>query len=184
MNVGLNHASAELRIERFDKLYAPVVARWVTSDVELRWLAPSSIPPLTAAKVARWQEPDGCGFLLFGGCALEPLGYGELKPMPNEPNHYWLGHVVVDPQVRGKGIGRQLVRKLTMHAFQELRVERLSLVVFPDNLVAIRCYRRAGFQRIGEEYHCFGESKTEHKLVRLELDKRRAARVLAVATDR
>jgi ribosomal protein S18 acetylase RimI-like enzyme len=183
MSVGLNHRIAEPRIQRFDKLYAPVVARWVTSDDELRWLAPSSTPPLTAAKVAAWQEPDGCGFLLFGSRAAEPVGYGELKPMPREPDHYWLGHVVVDPQVRGQGIGRQLVRELTAYAFRNLGVQRLSLVVFPDNLVAVRCYRRAGFQRISEEYHRFGKTETEYKLVRLEMDKRRAARILAEATD-
>ncbi|MBI4580594.1 MAG: hypothetical protein HY718_12880, partial [Planctomycetes bacterium] len=56
----------------FDPLMAPVVARWTRDDRELFWLAPRTVPPLTAAKVVAWASPDGRPLLCIQDDLVEP----------------------------------------------------------------------------------------------------------------
>ena len=61
-----------------------------------------------------------------------------------------VGKVLVgDKNVRGKGIGKQLIKKILKIAFDELQLHRVSLGVFDFNLSAIACYEKAGFIKEG-----------------------------------
>ena len=113
----LNTELHSLHLEPFDRCHSPVVARWVPDPQQLRLLAPGTDPPLTAAKVDRWKKPGGYAFLLVENGVTDPIGYGELNPMRSERRHMWLGHIVICPQRRGRGIGQAFVRALVSHAF-------------------------------------------------------------------
>jgi RimJ/RimL family protein N-acetyltransferase len=54
---------------------------------------------------------------------------------------------IFDPAFRGAGVGTYVVRTLCDAAFGELRLRRVELGVYPDNLPAIKCYERCGFVR-------------------------------------
>ena len=163
----------------FCERHAADICRWANTDQEVRWLAPSTSPPLTPEKVLAWLRPGGYAYVYRpitpavanvnhpDESSTEPLAYGELNPMPNETLHWWLGHCVVRPGLRGRGIGLQFVRELLGKAFGLHAARRVSLIVFPDNEPAIRCYRRAGFVQIGQEFHSFREPR--EKLLRLEI---------------
>jgi len=159
-------------LQPFDLRHAALIAGWVETDEELRWVAPSSRPPLTAEKVAAWPRPGGRAFSLVPHGAEDPVGYGELNPMRYTPDTLWLGHLIVAPDQRCRGTGQLLVRGLLSEAFGRFSAERALLVVFPDNEVAIRCYRRVGFRIVGEECHRFGNTGPRHRLYRLEIDAR------------
>ncbi len=146
------------------------IAGWVVSEEELRWVAPSTRAPLTAAKVAAWKKPSGEAFTLNRAANGEPIGYGEVNPMRADTDHYWLGHIVVRPDKRGRGSGRALVEALLGHVFGKFCAKRVSLVVFPDNVAAIDCYRRVGFKIVAEEFHRFGGTGPAHRLLRLEIN--------------
>ena len=161
------HAPIELR--PFLSSYAEDMVGWVRSADELRWLAPSTNSPLTAEKIRNWLKPDGVAFVACARHEPGPIAYGELNPMRREPSHLWIGHVIVRPDNREYGIGRSFVQKLVEHAFGPLVARRISLVVFPDNLGAIACYLRVGFQIKGEEFHRFGQTGPKQRLLRLEL---------------
>jgi RimJ/RimL family protein N-acetyltransferase len=141
----------------------------VPDPQQLRLLAPGTEPPLTAAKVDRWKKPGGYAFVLVEAGTPDPLGYGELNPMRSERRHMWLGHIVICPQRRGRGIGQAFVRALVSHAFDRLAAQRISLIVFPENTPAVRCYRRLGFVEVGEEYHGFNGAPRRHRLLRFEI---------------
>ena len=166
-----------LTLVRFDPSHAPHVAAWVETDQELHWLAPSTPPPLTAEKVIAWKHPGGTALVavepasrFHQSLGAEPVGYAELNPMKGDANrHLWIGHVVVAPQLRGGGIGRAFVRSLLAYAFGTLAANRITLVVFPENRSAIRCYQSVGFAIVQKERHRFGQSTTRHKLLRLSL---------------
>ncbi|MBI4717370.1 MAG: GNAT family N-acetyltransferase [Planctomycetes bacterium] len=145
-----------------------MIAAWVGTAPELRWLAPSSALPLTAEKVVAWRKPGGHAMVWTRDTAEVPAAYAELNPMRDAPDHWWMGHVIVSPQLRGRGMGTAFVRALLNEAFTELLASRVSLVVFPENRIAIACYRRAGFTAIGEEYHRFSEESPYLRLLRLE----------------
>lgn len=160
---------SRLHLKPFDRIHAGVITKWVTSTEQLRWLAPGTAPPLTSEKVVAWRRAGGHPYLLVRDGQHEPVGYGELNPMRRLPRDLWLGHLIIKPDERGLGLGQVFVRELLLHAFDQLAAERVSLIVFPENTAAIRCYGRAGFETVREEYHHFGASRKMHKLLRLEI---------------
>ncbi len=162
-------ASATYTLRPFDPLFAGLVASWVDTAEELFWLAPSTLPPLSAVKVVRWTRRRGHPLLYFRVGAACPVGYGELNPMRNDPRHLWLGHVVLDPRQRGCGLGYRMTQALVEHAFNALRARQLTLVVFPENEPAVRCYQRAGFTLRGEERQCFRGIGPRRRLLRFEM---------------
>lgn len=125
--------------------------------------------PLTAEKVLGWRRPQGHVLQLTPDGAIAPIGYAELNPMQRERGHLWLGHVIVCPTERGRGIGTVFVRMLLEYAFDQLAAHRVSLIVYPDNKPAVACYQRVGFKPTREEYHAFGASKVEERMLRLEI---------------
>jgi RimJ/RimL family protein N-acetyltransferase len=54
---------------------------------------------------------------------------------------------IFDPAYRGVGVGTFAVRALCDTAFGAMRVSRVELGVYPDNVPAIKCYERCGFVR-------------------------------------
>lgn len=167
------------RLVAFHRDYAAAVAEWACDDRQLRWLAPSTEPPLTADKVAEWVSPGGRAYVLLRDFdAAEPplqssspqiLGYAELNRMQTVYRGWWIGHFVVNCAVRGQGLGRMLLDRVLRQAFRRLRGLTVCLIVFPDNQPAIRCYEGAGFVCTGEEFHYFRGNPQRERLLRYEL---------------
>ncbi|HRX83630.1 MAG TPA: GNAT family N-acetyltransferase [Phycisphaerae bacterium] len=147
---------------------AATVASWVRSDAELFWLAPSTVPPITAEKVLGWTRQRGAAFIYTPSHGEPPVGYAELNAMARDRRHLWIGHVLIDPALRGGGLGRALTAALVHRAFRIEGARRLSLVVFPENVSAVRCYEAAGFTLRGEENQCFGAAPQRFRLLRFE----------------
>lgn len=177
----------------FQDEHAPEICSWVVTPEDVRRLAPGTDPPLTPQKIIAWRRPGGRSFIWPANAVLHelaerhpldrmsseslrirgdgPVGYAELNPMPNDPHHLWVGHCVIHPALRGMGFGFRFVRELLGVATHTLAARRVSLIVFPDNTSAVRCYRRAGFVEVGPERHEFnGVTET---LLRMEFSKSR-----------
>ncbi len=167
-----------LEIRRFDPLYAPLIASWVRSPEELFRLAPSTSWPISAAKVVGWAKPQDEPLLLFEAGESLPCGYAELNSLRGSQEHLWIGHVVVDPCMRNRGLGRQFIRLLAERAFFFPQARRLTMVVFPDNEPATHCYRSVGFSVSGHERHCFSPGGTEHRMCRMEINRAKWERSL------
>ena len=135
----------------FESACAPLVATWVKDVRELFWLAPKTIPPLTADKVIGWPGPHGRPLLFWQLGRAEPTGYAELNPMPGNSAHLWIGHCLIRPDARGAGLGHRIVQLLIEEAFSRHRAPAVSLVVFPENSPAVRCYRANGFVHVREQ---------------------------------
>jgi len=163
------HGGEGWQLAPFQSWHAPTITRWVQTQQQLQWLAPSTPPPLTAEKIMDWKKSGGSAFVLVKGGESPPWGYGEINPMLRDDEQVWLGHVIVRPDQRGRGLGGVLLRALVAEAFERRCAKRVALIVFPDNLSALRCYRRAGFIVSGEEYHQFSSEGPTHRLLRLEI---------------
>lgn len=155
----------------FDRPAASLVAAWARDASELFWLAPSTPPPLTASKVLNWQNSDVCAMLFQKDGLPDPLGYLELNLMPNQTAHLWMGHCVIAPSHRGLGLGRVMVSMAMEHAFAHRRAETVSLVVFPDNVAAVECYKRVGFAIVGEQRKDFRTSGRTHRMLRMVISR-------------
>ena len=99
--------------------------------------------PLTA-----WEDDRLVGFFTLREASASPL---DLR----------FGFVIVDPALRGTGIGKKMLQLGLKKAFSELQAQCVSLVVFENNVSAHRCYLSAGFQEVMQEkqeiYSVLGE---------------------------
>ena len=61
----------------------------------------------------------------------------------NSTAHYELA--LLDRALRGQGLHRQMVERLTVHAARDGRFTRLAATVHPDNAASLRGFLRGGF---------------------------------------
>jgi ribosomal protein S18 acetylase RimI-like enzyme len=105
--------------------------------------------PLPADEVLRWwEDPEVVPWVMLDADG-EMVGYGEIWLDPAE-DEVELARLIVAPELRGHGLGKQLTRLLTAKA-AETQLATTMLRVTPDNDVAINCYLRCGFERLGPE---------------------------------
>ncbi len=159
--------------------YASFVASWVRSEAELLWLAPGTPPPLTAEKVAAWKQERRERLLLWNGRDDHPIAYAELNDMPHARFQMWIGHFLLNPAHRGRAWGVRFAQALLARAFLECGASDVLLVVFPDNVRAIRCYERAGMIEMGQERKRFKTTGREHLFTRMGINRGRYRRLVA-----
>lgn len=145
--------TARLRLEAFDPAHADLVVSWILDEHEAYWLAPKTPPPLTADHVRRWKQPGHEPLQLVDDDAAPPIAYGELNVLNADDDRYWLGHLIVNPAQRRRGVGRALTELLLSRAFCRHGARRVCLVVFPENRPAIASYHSAGMYEDGHEEH-------------------------------
>jgi ribosomal protein S18 acetylase RimI-like enzyme len=156
-----------LRLTPFEPGMAGRVLSWVRSARDAYWLAPRTRPPLTVQKLLAWGGDGHHCFVLVAPSHAEPLAYGEVNLLNAKRREYWLGHLIVDPQWRRRGLGRRLTELLLRHAFGDLDGKRVSLVVFADNDAAVSCYHAAGMRDDGHETHYFAPYHRRVRLLRM-----------------
>jgi RimJ/RimL family protein N-acetyltransferase len=79
----------------------------------------------------------------------QPIGVVGLTDIHLRNQQAELFIMIGDATYRGHGIGRQAVEQIVEHAFDQLKLHRVSLHVSALNERAIRCYCAAGFQEEG-----------------------------------
>jgi ribosomal protein S18 acetylase RimI-like enzyme len=139
--------SMELR--GFEAGKAAVVAGWATSAQEVSLLSGRTAFPFPAELVGSWPKvaDDVRSYLYYVGG--EPVGYGELW-LDDDEDEIELARIIVRPGSRGRGIGTAFVKALLGPAL-EAGYSEVFLRVRPDNDVAIRTYRRVGFEYVAAD---------------------------------
>ena len=100
------------------------------------------------------------------------VGHLIMRYADAQKNILRFGFVSVDDSKRGMGYGKEMLRLALKYAFEILKVEKVTLGVFENNLPAYYCYKAAGFQdlKLDKEVYCevCGE---RWKILELELEK-------------
>ncbi len=80
------------------------------------------------------------------------------------------GYVIVSPQARGKGYGKQMLKLGIKFAFELYGVSKVSLEVFENNPSAYHCYKSVGFKENGNTttYDLCGE---KWKSIEMEISR-------------
>ena len=126
----------------FTDARAALVAGWARTAEELDHWVSRTDAPLDPAVLLGWhREPHIHPFLLEVDGA--PVGYGEVWTDAEE-DEAELARIIVDPKLRGRGLGRRLVGALAGEA-RALGFADVWMRVVPENAPAIACYRAAGF---------------------------------------
>ena len=132
----------------FDPEYTELVAGWATTHQEVALLSGRDEYPFPAELLSTWRQADDDirPYLYFDG--EQPVGYAELW-LDAEEDEVELARIILDPEVRGHGLGVALVRDLLGPA-RAAGFADIFLRVRPENVPALRTYHRAGFSLVPE----------------------------------
>lgn len=94
-----------------------------------------------------FDEPEvTCYTVLVADTVRGLVQYGE----ENDPDYRHAAiDIFLDPEVHGRGIGRDTVRTVARHLLHDRGHHRLVIDPAADNEAAIRCYEAVGFRRVG-----------------------------------
>ena len=127
-----------------EELSAPVVQQLISAlnaELEARY-------PEEGANFFRLEPEEvaeGRGAFLVAYLADKPVGCGAVRMI--EPGLAEIKRMYVDPTVRGRRVGRQIVVALEAHA-RQLGAKRIVLETGPRQPDAIAMYEHAGFSEI------------------------------------
>lgn len=78
------------------------------------------------------------------------VGHGSLSRIDRKNKSARISRLLVgDPEVRGKGYGRQIMQELLRIGFDTLKMHRITLAVYDYNVSAIALYESCGFSKEG-----------------------------------
>lgn len=123
-----------------------------TPEALFVWTATTFKHPLTREQVKRFvDESRQKGDRLFFKAVSdgEVIGHIELGAIDRHHASLRIGRVVVDPALRGRGLGAGMMRAAVEKSFRELKMHRVELWVLEGNQAAIASYERVGFRREG-----------------------------------
>ncbi|GLB50324.1 GNAT family N-acetyltransferase [Neptunitalea lumnitzerae] len=119
--------------------------KWISSESELvRFAGQIFTFPIDKKQVELYlSEPNRTVFKIENE-NNETIGIAEIS-IP-EDNVAKLARILIgEKSLRGKGIGTELIHKLTEYGFNNLKKERIILNVYTWNIGAIKCYEKVGF---------------------------------------
>lgn len=79
-----------------------------------------------------------------------PIGYFQLTNINYISSNCYLGIIIGEKDIRGKGYGSDAMKLGTKYAFDFLRLHKISLEVLSENTSAIDLYKKLGFIVEGE----------------------------------
>lgn len=135
---------------------APVIAGWIRTEEELyRWSADiyGKFPIEGSDIDANYKNAMTSG-RFFPLTAEDDdgkvTGHFIIRyPDPDNDSSVRFGFVIVDPDIRGKGYGRELLMQGISYVKANLGARRIDLGVFDNNPKARKCYESVGFTACG-----------------------------------
>ncbi len=89
------------------------------------------------------------------------IGFFTLRNPGESLDELRFGFVILKPELRGKGYGKEMLRLGIKFAFKIYGAQKVSLGVFENNPSAYFCYKSVGFKDVVldnvEKYRIFGE---------------------------
>jgi len=94
-----------------------------------------------------WDEPDSTRCTIeFDGRVAGLIEYWE----ETEAKYRHAGiDLFLDPSLHGRGLGAAAITRVVRHLIEERGHHRITIDPAADNVVAIRCYEKVGFTRVG-----------------------------------
>lgn len=137
----------KLRLYRADDF--DVIKPWVDDErVHMLWCANLIHYPLEKSNFAEVlaKGTERLGEIPFIAETDEGTPAGFICYSQNEETKTgMLRFVILDPSLRGKGYGREMVSLTAQYGFEERDAQAVRLVVFSANEAAKHCYLSAGF---------------------------------------
>ena len=158
--------SAMLRLRPYKSSDAERIITWIKDyDAFSAWCADHLDWPLTEASLEKCRADFAGKEDRWLMTALDergvPVGFLMMTKADYAANTIHLGMIIVDPALRGRGVGTAFLRLVLAYARDILGMKRVTLRVFDHNAPARACYQRAGFREVSLDRACFphGEAR-------------------------
>lgn len=91
------------------------------------------------------NSPTAILFGIFNRQTSTLIGTVKLEPIRRDNKTAWVGILIGDPKNHGKGYGFEALDILCEFCNSNLKVNKIFLGVSPDNIPAIKLYKKFGF---------------------------------------
>jgi RimJ/RimL family protein N-acetyltransferase len=145
-----------IRLRPFKISDAEYLINWVGEERQFTmWSAGKFEYPLTKEQLIKYKEiyeNDEHGWIFTALDEIgKPVGHFIMRMVDYQKQSVHLGFIIVNPEIRGKGYGKEMVSLGVKYAFEILKVKRVTLKVFENNPAAHSCYKSIGLS--DEKYH-------------------------------
>lgn len=156
-----------IRLRPYKACDAQTITKWIKDEVTFRqWCADRYEKyPITADDMNAYYDRDRNNERIWGMTAFDEeglVGHFIMRFPKDDMDELRLGFVIVDDKRRGNGYGKEMLSLAIRYAFDFVKVKKISLGVFENNISAIKCYEACGFQVAASEepesYRCMGET--------------------------
>jgi tRNA (guanine37-N1)-methyltransferase len=145
-----------------------VIETWVKwmNDLEITEFMIQN-PPFSYSEEEEYFEwtqhtMHGLFLSIFDKKTKKPIGSTNLILSEQDDLKATFGIVIGEKEYWGRGYGSECTREMCKIGFGHLRLEKISLTVFPKNLPAIHVYEKIGFKKVGlMKNHVFKNGKRE-----------------------
>ncbi|NLK28864.1 MAG: GNAT family N-acetyltransferase [Clostridiales bacterium] len=139
-----------LRLRPYKASDAKYIVKWITDErLHAMWSANKLPYPLTKEALKEYQmnyEKDDRGWIFT---AVDekgaPVGHLLMSKADYEQESIHFGFIVVDPTIRKKGYGREMLKLAIKYVFEIMNMKKITLGVFGNNQAAHNCYKAVGF---------------------------------------
>lgn len=125
---------------------------WIDSEEFLiQWSGNAFTYPLNDQQLEQYIESTNTlAFKVIDEESKEVIGHISLGQIDNINKSARIGKVLVgDTRMRGRSIGKHMMKAVLHIAFEELKLHRVTLGVYDFNTAAISCYEKIGFVKEG-----------------------------------
>ncbi|MCU7676358.1 GNAT family N-acetyltransferase [Bacillus thuringiensis] len=153
-----------IKLEIFKKSDFKQLINWINSEEFLiQWSGNAFTFPLDEQQLEKYIESaNTLAFKVVDEETSDVIGHISLGQIDNINKSARIGKVLVgNTKMRGRSIGKHMMKAVLHIAFDELKLHRITLGVYDFNTSAISCYEKIGFvkegllresKRVGETY--------------------------------
>ena len=140
----------KIRFEKSKDEEIPILRDWLSDPDILKWFPmvnEMEIEDASKVWIGYYGKTFGSAFTIFEEDQI--VGFFNFYLSPIEKlRHQSLFSIIVHPQKRGKGLGKQILKEMMLRAKREFHLELLHLEVYREN-PARRLYAALGFEEYG-----------------------------------
>jgi ribosomal protein S18 acetylase RimI-like enzyme len=125
--------------------YSRTVLSWIDDEETLENLSRDIDYPPPEDLIESWQREGISSYLLMSDG--KPVAYGEIWPRPLLLA-VEIAHLLVDPVMRGRGLGTKMVNMLFDRGAQRPGVAKVMITFHSGDEAVLGCYVKAGFELV------------------------------------
>lgn len=170
-----------LRLRPYKKCDAKTIVSWIKDEVSLRKWSSDRYESFPITEIDMNKKYIDCNGDCIDMDNFYPMtafdesgvvGHLIMRFTDEDKKILRFGFVIVDDSKRGMGYGKEMLQLSLKYAFEILKVEKVTIGVFENNLSAYFCYKSVGFKDIQldepEYYSIIGE---KWKCLELEIER-------------